>query len=631
SRGFVCAKGTRFAEVAYHPSRLTRPMLRQDGVLVASDWATALARTGRAFRRIIDEHGPHAVAIYFGNPIAFNARASLVLPAFAEAIGTRNLFGAGSQDCNNKFAAARLIHGSEVVHPFPDFAGCDLAVIFGSNPLVSQSSFVHLEGGARVFDELVARGGDVIFVDPRRSESAERWGTHLPVRPGSDVWLLAALLARCGPDLAVQPAGVHGLEALCAAVKQISDEEVSQRTGLSVAAIDALAARIHRADRVALHLSVGVNMGGHGTLAVVLLQALAVATGNFDRDGGLLVHPYAAALARLYRLGGFERPKHSRIGGYRTTLGTLPAAILAEEIDTPGEGQIRGLLCISGDPVVSVPGGDRLAESLGRLEHLACIDLFESRTGELADVLFPATTWLERWDVATASMLFQRGGRLQASGPVIPPVGETRHDAAILGALAREMGLSPAWGLLERGIDRWLPRGRHGVPQPKLKPGRWLGRRDLRFWGEEIAAEMERLRAAPQPREGGFLLMGRRRRLGHNSWLHGAVRDGNGEAAAWLHPDDLAALELEAGQAVTIDTQVGSLILPTVARDDLARGTVVVPHGLAAHNVNALIPSDHDAVERVSGQLRMTGIEARITPLRTSRGVASGDHRAPRP
>ena len=181
SKGFVCAKGTRFAEVATHPSRVIYPMRRTRDAgdrtgLTRISWTAAIDETGARIRAIVERHGPDSLGVYFGNPIAFNSLGSVALMALLDSLRTRNVFSAGSQDYSNKFAGARILYDSPIIQPLPDFARCDLAVVFGSNPLVSQSSFVRLEGGSRVFQAIVDRGGHVVWVDPRRTESATRWG-----------------------------------------------------------------------------------------------------------------------------------------------------------------------------------------------------------------------------------------------------------------------------------------------------------------------------------------------------------------------------------------------------------------------------------------------------------------------
>ena len=609
SRGHVCAKGTRFLEVAHHPDRLLHPQL--DGRQVS--WPAAIEQVAARLRRVIDEHGPHAVGIYFGNPMAFNTLGGAAIFSFAHALGTRNVFYAGSQDCNNKFAGADIVHGTPVIQAFPDFGHTDFALVFGSNPYISQSSFVQLEGGgAATFGGIVERGGDIVWVDPRRNESAKRWGEHLAITPGTDAWLLAGLLQLCAGG-APPTKSIDGWPQLRRAVQAVSLDEVARRTGIERPQIEALAARLRAARSAAIHMSVGVNMGGFGTLAYVLLQALAWATGNYDREGGLLLSPLARTVDRIYRMGGLDELNHSRIGGFGSQLGMLPGGILADEILEPGPERIRALLVLAGDPLRSIPGAARTEQALKSLDFLGCIDMFSNATGQYAQALLPAASWLERWDIALTSVPFHRSRLVQIAGPAMAPRGESRTDAAIVGDLAAAMGLPGIrWSLMRRGLDRFMPRPKYGFSGPSLRPGRWLRRNRLRFWDERLATEFERLAAQPMPVEQGFTLIGRRRRLGHNSWLHGGQRTGEPEAMAWLCPEDLAELGLTEGQQIEIDSDVGSLRIPVKASEGLARGTVVVPHGLPQINVNTLIPAGAENIERVSGQLTMTGIPARV-------------------
>lgn len=609
SDGYACAKGTRFLELAQHPDRLLHPQL--DGA--RASWPEAVGEVARRFRAVIDAHGPHAVGVYFGNPMAFNTLGLVATQGFVRSLGTRNVFFAGSQDCNNKFAGADIVHKSPVVQAFPDFEHTDFALVLGSNPYVSQSSFVHLEGGnAAAFGGIIERGGEIVWVDPRRTQSAARWGEHVPIRPGTDVWLLLALLGLVDartPDRAQ----VEGWEELRAVARSLDLGEVELRTGVSRATIESLASRLCAAKSAVVHMSVGVNMGGFGTLAYVALQALAWATGNYDTRGGLLISPLAGPLRSFFRRTGLARRSRSRVGGFDSVLGMLPGGILADEILTPGPERIRALLVLAGDPLRSIPGASRLEEGLKSLDVLACVDMFVNATGRHAHAVLPATTWLERWDAAVVSAPFQQSRLVQVGAPVLPPQGESKTDAMILGELAVAMGLpGPHWRLARKGIDRWLPRPKLGFRGPTLRPGRWLRRNRLRFWDERVQTEVDRLRAEPLPQGDAFVLIGRRRRLAHNSWLHGGHRSGSPESVAWLCPDDLAALGLRDGDRIEVARGDQRLTLPARGVEGVAPRTVVVPHGLPDVNVNRLIPAGPDNIERVSGQLRMTAIEARV-------------------
>lgn len=609
SKGFACAKGTRFVEVATHPDRVLHPKV---GAKQAS-WDEALNTVSDAVAQLRKEHGPHSVGIYFGNPMAFNSLGVAAIVHMVGQLGSRNVFFAGSQDCNNKFAAARLLHGNPFVHPIPDFEHADLAVVFGSNPYVSQSSFVHLEGGSvGAFGGIEKRGGTVVWVDPRRTESAKRWGRHLPIRPATDAWLLLALLARMGAG-EHRADRVEGFEELLAAVQDIDPDACLRRTGISPDAFEALVRDLQRSDRTAFHMSVGVNMSGFGTIAYVLMQALAYATGNLDAKGGSVFAGTSAPARWIARRAGLLAEAHSRVGGFRSTVRSLPGGILADEILTPGDERIRALLVIGGDPLRSIPGGSRLEAALGQLEFLACIDMFESRTAAHADVFLPATSWLERWDAGIASIPFQARGRAQLSGPLMEPRGEARHDAQILAEIATRLRLGgPLWPVLRKDVSRWFPAPAAGIPLPSARPGRYLQRNRVTFWNQDIAAELGRLEAMPEPPPGGLRLIGRRRRLGHNSWLHGGNRDGEPEASAWMHPDDLAARELDDGAAIELLTSVGALRVNVLAQPDVSPGTVVMPHGVHGVSLNDILPSGPEHIERVSGQLAMTGIPVEV-------------------
>lgn len=664
SHGFACAKGTRFVEVARHPERLLSPMRRTRNGYEHISWQEAMRDVAQRLRPLIARHGPHTVGVYFGNPLAFHTLGALTMMVFLRALGTRNVFTAGSQDCNNKFAGAQIVHGSPVIHPIPDFAHTDCAVLFGTNPAVSQGSFVHLQGGSTVFDRLVRRHGHIVWVDPRYTESAQRWGEHMPIRPGTDVFLFLALLHELR-DRHRTARHVEGLEALLAVAAVYPAERAAHLTGIDPTRIRQLAARLRTASSTALHMSVGVNQGAFGTLCYVALQALAYLSGNFDRQGGLLFHPFAVHLSNLMRAFGLaNNAAHSRIGHFPSVLTSLPAGILADEILTDGPEQIRALLVVGGDPLVSVPGATRLQQAFQRLEFLMCADLFVNTTGQQADLLLPTTSWLERWDIATTTALFQQGPFVQYTPPVCSPPAEVRSETRILADLSLAIG-RPLFGsttlthlcsrlpwdaLLTTLCDttlwpmRLLHGGVRGIPTATPRPGSYLGYgprtpgHRVRFWHPTLAGEPGRLADYAAALEGNclslttscdsqagqpspetlqdfqFSLLCRRRRLGHNSWIHGAGRDGNAEAAAWLAPADLARLGLVNGAEVLLSTVSATLRVPVVAVPEVACGTIVVPHGIAEMNVNALIPSGPDRLEPLSGQHFMTGIPVRITP-----------------
>lgn len=638
SRGFVCAKGTRFGEVASHPARLLRPQLGPPGARREVGWSEALDDVVSHLRRTIERHGPHAVGIYAGNPLAFHGAGQLAAAFFAQALGTRNVFSASSQDCNNKFAAGELVHGSPALQPIPDFEHAEAAILFGTNPAVSQSSFVHLEGGSTVFDRMRDRGAPMYWVDVRRTESARRWGELVRVRPGTDAFLILALLGLWADRAPADDVRVEGLAPMLELARAITPARAEAMTGVPAATIEALARVLERP--TALHLSVGVNQGPFGTLSYVAMQALAYASGNLDARGGSVFSPVAVGFSRLApRLGLFTQRARSRVGGFPAVFDTLPGGVMADEILTEGPDRVRAMIVIAGDPVRSVPGSDRLERALGSLDYLACLEMFESRTGAHAHALLPCTSWLERADFALPSMPLQTSDLLQTTAAVAPRPGEARPEHEILADLALALDrplLGQRWltralateGLVDRALPRlvdlaWRLLDRHpsrrglGVKVPTPRPGSYLGRgpltegRRVRFWDPRLDVERARLEAWRPPTE-GFVLLGRRRRLGHNSWLRGGTRDGRPEPAAWLSPADLRRLGLDDGDEITLRTSHGTLRVPARAEDGVADGTVVVPHGEWDTNVNALLPAGPGHIEPASGMLVMTGIPVEV-------------------
>jgi anaerobic selenocysteine-containing dehydrogenase len=644
SQGFVCAKGTRFLEVAAHPERLVSPLRRRaDGAYERITWDEAMVFVAQHLRPILERYGPHAVGIYFGNPLAFNTLGLLTMVAFMRALGTRNVFSAGTQDCQNKFAGSQIVHGSPFIHPLPDFEHTDVAVLLGTNPAVSQTSFMHLEGGSTVFDRLQQRGGKIIWIDPRYTESAQRWGEHIAIRPGTDIFLLLTLLDalrdRYHPDLRVE-----GLDTLLDLAAAYPIARAATLTGVPPTRITGLANTIRTARRSTFHMSVGVNQGAFGTLCYIALQALTYLAGQCDRQGGVLFHPlavWASGVARRYGVG--TTPVRSRVGQLPGVLNTLPGGILADEILTPGPEQIRALIVVAGDPLTSIPGEARLRQALHQVECLICLDLFQNTTGREADLILPTTSWLERWDIATTTVLFQHTSMLQYTRPVRTALGSVRSEARILADMSLVLGrplfgsrtLTRLWRCLIRdtGLAAWSTAllwparrwfwGAWGFPVPRPQPGRYLGRgprtpgHRMRFWHPDLDAEPARLTAYATTLQASpgttFILICRRRRLGHNSWLQGAVHDGDPDGTAWLAPADLAALEVPAGGDILVHTTSATLRLPAVPVNGVSPGTVVVPHGVPGINVNALMPSGVTHLESLSGQHRMTGIAVQIT------------------
>jgi formate dehydrogenase len=561
--------------------------------------------------------------------------------------------------------------GSPATHPVPDLDRARFALLIGTNPSVSQSSFVNAPRMVERLKAIEARGGQVVIVDPRRTETARSVGSWLPIVPDTDAELLLALLhvifreGLVRRDLLERHA--RGAAELERAVAAFDPERVSRVTGIEASRIVSLARAFARAGGAFCHLSTGVNQGTHGAIAYAAKIALELATGNLDRAGGALLQRGALDLAGLAARVGWDREPawRSRIGGFAPVLRSLPTAILADEILTPGAEQIRALIVIAGNPLLSAPDGARLKRALSALELCVAIDLFQSDTAAHATHLLPCTDWLEREDLPLAQVQLQPVPYVQWTDAVVAPRAERRPEWRILADLARAARV-PLFGsraadlatravlrtagapglvlpLLVRTLGatplRTLRAHPHGLLVDRERPGDFLRRRiatpsgKVELFPADVYARLpalrRRLEADPEPAGSGLRLYTKRERLGHNSWMHGNQALTLGEQRAYLSPIDAARLGVRSGQRVRLSTPSGSIELPVEVTADVVAGAVAVTHGYGhdaasgwteavrrgGQNVNLLAASGPDATDPLTGMCRFVGLRVAIEAL----------------
>ncbi len=633
SKGFACPKGIAMTGVQNDPDRVTHPLRRKsDGSFEQTTWDEALDDIGRRLKQVIARHGGESVGWYYGNPSAFSYSHPIWVKGFADALGSRHVYSAGSQDVNNRFVASSLLYGSPVVVPIPDLKRTDLLLIVGANPLVSHGSVLT---APRIKDDLhaiVSRGGRVVVVDPRRSETARAF-EHVAIRPDADAWLLLSLLHVIF-DEELQDDGAisrqtRGVEALRALVAPHSPEQTTGHTGIDPESARRLARDLATAPTAAVYGRTGSCLGRHGTLVSFLLDALNIVTGNLDREGGaifgtgpidleLILHRIGAATYDTYR---------SRIGDFPEVLGSLPASLMAKEMTTPGKGQLKAFFVSAGNPMLSVPNGDELERALTELELMVAIDLYVTDTTRHADYILPATTFLEREDFPSAFLTFHTSQFVQWTEPVLAPRGEARQEWEIIEAISRRIGITPSsakparwlgragirfspktlidllirtgpkgdlFGLRPNGlsIDK-LARHPHGIvlhpEQPVGVLRKKVFHRDKRIHLDppQIAREVAVL-AARSGNGGGdgdgnfpLRLIGLRELRSHNSWMHNVPKlmQGNRSHTARIHPDDARDQSVADGELCRITSAHGAIELPAKVSDEVSPGTVAIPHG----------------------------------------------------
>ncbi len=441
SAGFVCPKAVALRDLDADPDRLRAPLLRRDGRHESVGWDEAFEAIERGLRPILDAHGPDALAIYLGNPTVHNTATMLYANALQTAFRTRNRFSASTLDQLPKQVACGLLFGTSTSVPVPDIDRCDYLLLLGANPLVSNGSLYTVpdfRGRAR---RLRARGGRLVVVDPRRSETAAVADRHLPIRPGTDALLLAAiahwLFAEGRVRLGRLAQWCAGEERLAPALAPFAPARVAARCGVPAREIERLARELSDAPRAAVYARIGTTTTAFGTTASWLVDVLNILTGNLDREGGALFPKAAAFAANTQgppgRGSGLRLHRHrSRVSGAPEVLGEFPAAVLAEEIETPGAGQVRALLTIAGNPARSAPGSARLERALAGLDFMLSVDPYLNETTRHAHVVLPGPSPLEQshFDVVFPQFGYRNAARY--SPPVFPLARDAMPEWQIL-------------------------------------------------------------------------------------------------------------------------------------------------------------------------------------------------------
>lgn len=677
--GFSCVKGLKQHRMYDSPDRLRRPLVRRGEAQVEASWDEALGEIGGAVKRIRERHGPDAIAMYVGTAAGFSILHPIFAQGFMHGVGSRSMYSSATQDCSNKFSVAREIYGHPFVQPFPDVARVECLIVVGANPVVSKWSFLQVPNPARTLKDIAARGR-LFFVDPRRTESAKVAGEHVPIRPGTDVFFylsfLHEVLARGGVDEARVRACSRGFERVRRLAEGWSPERTAEVTGVPAETLREMVGAYLGADGAALYCSTGVNMSGHGALAFWLQETINFVTGNLDRRGGTLVGRGIFDFPRFgVRTGTLVRSERSRIGGVRSVNDAFAGGLLADEILTPGDGQIRALFVTGGNPLLTMAGAGRLREAFEQLELLVVLDILPNETAALADVVLPCTSPLQRPDLPFVFPLWlgmQARPYLQATRAVIPPEGEQRDEATIYTQLARACGapLFGSWAVQLAAELAMRVSSRGGAPRLPLEgllslllrvtrqPGFDAladGHGRLRpdhaggdFLGRRVVTEDGRLQLAPDALveaagalEGAFAEARRdRRRLRlitkravttHNSWTHNLedfVRGDRGTNHLYVHPDDLARLGLKDGDLADVRSETAAVRVPVRRAADLMPGTVALPHGWGHQraeglsvasktrgvNVNLLAASGPDAVDPLSGMSTLSAIPVEVAP-----------------
>ena len=645
STGHVCAKGLALKELEDDPDRIRVPLIKDGAGFREASWNEAFALINERLNGVIDQYGAGAVATYDGNPTAHNVGLALGRGTFSSLLGTPNAYSAGTVDQIPKHLASELMFGNPMAVPVPDIARSNFLLMLGANPIVSNGSLwmvPDFRGKLRAFKE---RGGRFVTVDPRRTETARLADEHVLIRPGADAWLLMALineLHRLGQSVPSRYSA-DGTDHLIDKLSSVSLSEAAAKSGVSEEQITLLAAELKSATKPVVYGRVGTTLQRHGTLTSFLIEVINLMTGSLDTAGGAMFpeQPFSTPFdGASGNYGAFR----SRVSGYPSFLGQLPVAALAEEMEVPGEGQIKALVCFAGNPVISNPDSDRLARSIESLEFVLCIDIYHNETSRLADVILPGTSPFEdshydhflglmghrnvaryspavftsdrpdEWQMMLTLGFILSEKRLPADGElgafedvVIAGFVSAFTDEESSSLYQRDVQEIMAGIEAESGVERMLDVGiragrfgdhfgqrdgltlkqmRESVNGIDLGPIRAGRLQEVTSGGIDLAPSLilDEIAALVQEEpEPGFRLIGRRNTRSNNSWLRNLPMLGKGRDLCVLemHPQDAAALGVSDGETVELSSDTASLEIPVLLTEDLMTGVVAMPHGFS--------------------------------------------------
>ncbi|WP_250282317.1 molybdopterin-dependent oxidoreductase [Frankia sp. CiP1_Cm_nod2] len=678
SRGFACTKGINFPDVLNDPDRLRDPVKRNaDGTFTTVSWNEALDDIGVRLRSVIKLYGRESVGIGLGNPNAWNYGAFLTLFGMAAALKTKHFYTASSVDINNYWVVSQLLYGNNLTNPIPDFARTDFALILGANPVVSHGSMATIGRIRETLLEIPKRGGRVIVVDPRRTETA-RLFEHVPIRPESDVWLIAGMLKVIVDAelvdrirLATQASGVEFALGL---VRDVDLDRVEAETGIPRSTVEKLGRDLASAGSACVYGRCGASLGRFSTLTKYFIDVLNIITGNLDSPGGMVfARPMVdlELMTKVLRASGYDRWR-TRVDGIPEVLGTSPWATFPREVHTPGRGQLRAMVCVATNAATTSPACDEMERAFAALDLFVSLDPYITETNRHADYILPPTLLLEREGFPVFTQSHNAVPYAQWTDAVAAAPPNVRDDWRTLDEICKRIGLvpSPAPGaqLMGKlgirvpphvGVDIFMRLGpdgdlfglrRGGLSRKKLlkndgalKLGdnsptdvlrKRLHTKDhlVHLEHPRFAEEMRRLTTSTTvDADHPLKLFSIREARSQNSWLHNIPRlmSGNRSCRLRMHPDDAGSRGLSDGTAVRVGSRWGEIEVLLEVTDEVMQGSV----GLNQHwghkggwrvavaaggaRYNDLVPNGTETLDAISGNAWINGIGVEVTSVET--------------
>ena len=645
SKGYLCAKGAALGHLHHDPDRLRVPLVRDGDQWREVTWDQAFTRCEELLAPIVEQDGMRAVTAYIGNPAVHNYSLSRYTGAVASIPRMPVIWSAGTVDQWPKNVACASLFGNAWAIPVPDVPRTDLFVVMGANPHASQGSLLSCPDLLGEIDQIRARGGRTIVIDPRRTGTAERADEWIPIIPGSDAAFLLAIINVLDDealiDLGTLAGRVRGVDEVLAAARDFSPDTVAECCGVPADRIRTLARDLASTPRAVVYGRIGLCNQQFGTLASWAVDVVNALTGHLDIEGGAMFpRPAIATLSSTARRRGPVRTGrwHTRVRKAPEVLGQAPISCLAEEIATPGEGRVRALITMAGNPVLSAPDSARLDEALPLLDAMICVDNFMNETTRHAHVILPGLSAFEQphcdealWAFAVRSAvrwsptifprpdrpaeweILVRLGAILAGTPaadidvaafddVLFAERAARHGVAaadvidatdlrgpdrIVDLTLRMSPWGDGYGARPGGLTLASLRDEHphgvdfGPMIPRIDEVLLTASGDVELAHDIILDDLPRLRAFIARPRSGLVLIGRRHVRSNNSWMHNitVLVKGRDRCTLLMHPDDARVLRLVDGARARVTSEVGSLDVTVEVSDEIRTGVVSLPHG----------------------------------------------------
>lgn len=605
SQGYICPKATAIPDIQDDPDRLRHPIKKTKTGWKEVTWSEAFSDIAKKHKAILKNK--KASAIFAGNPNVHNYSSSFFMRGLKKAWGVIGIYSASTLDQIPHMVCQKWVYGHNALYPVPDIDRTMYMLCVGGNPLASNGSLWTVPNVKNRIKKLQDRGGKFVVIDPRRTETAKLADEHYYVKPGTDTAFFIGLLLTLGEHDLINPrhlsAFLKDWDKAMSFVRRFSLEDLSNYCGISPQIILSIAEQLGSGKPAIVYGRMGISVTKHGTLNHWLIQLLNIATGNVDKEGGVMFPDPVIDPVERSGTGSYAR-YHQRVSGRPEVLGELPAAELASEIITKGDGQIGALLTIAANPVLSAPGGKQIDLAFKSLELMVSIDMYINETSRHADYILPPCGPLEKDHYP----LFFAPLAIRNYVDYSPALFEKKENslsdweimADLTDALLREGGnLTPTPRVSPPELlDQFLRSSKHGINLAQLKAnnnGYDLGPLNPRL-PERLKTEDKLIHCAPDiilkdlrvfeeafklPKASGFDLIGRRHVRSNNSWLHNSKRliKGPNRCTLMINPKDAAMLRLDNNELVEVYNEIGSVQLPVEITEDIMQSVVSIPHG----------------------------------------------------